>query len=337
VGAAVERLQALTRSAELGQDAVYWYRGTVGCSEAIERDRVERALASLGAKRVVVGHTPVSTTRVVSRFEGMVLRVDTGMQQRGGRASALVLEGGTAHALYVGQASAEPIMEQPRFVGPRASPYDDARLAEVLASAPIVARTKRDDGRVQLKLTGAGGEINALFDPARGKRGSRFVPTVAAYRLDEQLGFDLVPVAVEREIDGATGAVYLDPSSLPDETARIGARSGADAWCPLADQFASMSVFDALAGSVGRLPADLRYSPGSWQLSLADNRRLFSTAPVIGGYLRSQPLEVSPRLRERLQALDSAAATAALGDVLDGKRIQAVLARRDLLLALGGK
>jgi hypothetical protein len=244
-----------------------------------------------------------------------------------------VLEGGAAHALYVGEATVEPITEQPRFVGPRAPPYDDARLADVLANAPIAARTKRNDGTVQLKLTGAGGEIDALFDPARGRRGSRLLPAVAAYRLDERLGFDLVPVAVVREIDGASGAVYLDPSSLPDETARIGARSGADAWCPLADQFASMSVFDALAGSEGRLPADLRYSPGSWQLALADNRRLFATPPAIPAYLSAQPLEVSPRLRERLNALDSEALTAALGDVLDAKRLQAVLARRDLLLA----
>jgi len=326
-------LKALTRSSELGPDAVYWYRGTVSCGDAIERDRVARVLSSLGAKRVVVGHTPVAIARVVSRFDGTVLRVDTGMQQRGGRASALVLDGASVSALYAGEQGVAPIAEQPRLVGPRVPGYDDARLAAALASAPIAARAKRDDGTLQLKLAGDGVEIEALFEPATGKRGARFSPAVGAYRLDNLLGFDLVPVAVQREIDGTLGAVYLDPSRLPDETARIGEHAGSDAWCPLADQFASLYVFDALAGSEGRNPADLRYTPGSWQLALTGNRRLFATAAALPAYLSAQPLEVSPSVAARLRALDPKAAAAALGDVLDERRVQAVLARRDALLA----
>jgi hypothetical protein len=42
---------------------------------------------------------------------------------------------------------------------------------------------------------------------------------------------------------------------------------------------------------------------------------------------------VPPALPERLRALDSKTAAAALGDVLDERRIEALLARRDLLLA----
>jgi len=38
-------------------------------------------------------------------------------------------------------------------------------------------------------------------------------------------------------------------------------------------------------------------------------------------------------LAARLRALDAQAAAAALGDVLDARRVQAILARRDLLLA----
>jgi hypothetical protein len=224
-------------------------------------------------------------------------------------------------------------MEQPRFVGPRALPHTDARLAEVLASAPIASRTKRDDGTVQLKLTDGSRDIDALFEPAAGRRGARFMPAIAAYRLDTLLGFDLVPVAVKREIDGVVGAIYLDPGRLPDETARVAQREGGDAWCPLADEFASMSVFDALAGGSGRLPTELRYSPGSWQLALTGNRRLFATSTSMPGYLRAQPLDVSSALAARLRALDAQAAAAALGDVLDARRVQAILARRDLLLA----
>jgi hypothetical protein len=333
VRAAVDRLRELTSSDVLGVSAVYWYRGTVSCSEPIERDRLAAILAKLGAKRVVVGHTPTPTSRVLSRFDGMVLRVDTGMQQRGGPASALVLDNAVVSAVYAGEAKTAPISAQPRLVGPRAGAYDDAQLKEVLANAPISARTKRADGTTQLTLATDGGELGALFEPAAGRRAPRFVPDVAAFRLDEVLGFDLVPVAVLREVDGDVGAVYLDAAKLPDESARAAEHSGGDAWCPLADQFASSYVFDTLAGSEGRSAAELRYTPGSWQLALTGNRRLFGTSTGVPSYLRSQPLEVSPRLRERLQALDQQAVAAALGDVLDRRHIQAILARRDGLLA----
>lgn len=333
VAAAAERLQALARSSVFGPDAVYWYRGTVSCGDAIERDRVAGVLASLGAKRVVVGHTPVVTARVVSRFGGTVLRVDTGMQLRGGRASALVLDGSSAAALYADQSGAAPIEEQPRLVGPRAAGYDDARLADALANAPISARTKLDDGTLKLTLERDGAELDALFEPASGQRGSRFTPAVGAYRLDKLLGFDLVPVTVPRTIDGVAGAVYLDARGLPDESARIGERAGADAWCPLADQFASMYLFDALAGGEDREPRDLRYTTGSWQLALTGNQRLFGTASTIPAQLRSQPLAVPPALAVRLRALDAKAAADALGDAADSRRVRALLARRDLLLA----
>ena len=330
---AADRLGELTRSDLFGVSSVYWYRGTVSCSEPIERDRLAAILVSLGTKRVVVGHTPTPSSRVLSRFDGMVLRVDTGMQQRGGRASALVLEGTATSAVYAGEPAAAPIAAQPRLVGPRAGGYDDARLKDVLATAPITARAKAAEGTTKLTLAADGGAIEALFEPSPGKRAARFVPDVAAFRLDELLGFDLAPVAVLREVDGDVGAVYLDPAKLPDESARVAERGGADAWCPLADQVASSYVFDALAGSEGRAAADFRYTPASWQLALTGNRRLFATSTGVPTQLRSQPLTISPRLRERLQALNEEGLAAALGDVLDPRRIQAILARRDALLA----
>ncbi len=40
VRAAADRLRGLTASDVFGVSAVYWYRGTVSCSEPIERDRL---------------------------------------------------------------------------------------------------------------------------------------------------------------------------------------------------------------------------------------------------------------------------------------------------------
>jgi hypothetical protein len=331
---AADRLAELSRASELGVGAVYWYRGSVSCGAALERDRVTSVLAALGASRVVVGHTPVPTGRVLSRFDGKLLRVDTGMQQRGGRAAAVVLENGQAGALYAGQTGVVAIAAQSRAVGVLPRGYDDDRLAAALANAPVVGQSTRDDGTSVLRLMHEGIEIEALFAPATSeRRGERFVPEVAAYRLDRLLELDLVPVAVLREVEGRWGAVYLDQGALPDEAARVAQRAGGDAWCPLADQFGLMYVLDSLAASEGRQSAELRYVPGSWQVVLSGNRRLFGTAKDLPANLRTARLATSPTLRERLQRMDAAALSGALGDVLDPRRQESLLARRDKLLA----
>jgi hypothetical protein len=333
VRAAVDRLVELTAAGELGVGAVYWYRGSVSCSPALERDRVARVLGAIGASRVVVGHTPVATARVQSRFDGTLLRVDTGMQQRGGRPSAIVIENGQAHALYAGEGSAD-IGVQPSAVGVVPRGYDDRMLEDALAHAPIAGQFVRENGTRVLRLVHEGTEIEALFAPVTGqKRGDRFVPEVAAYRLDRLLGLELVPVAVLRDIDGQTGAVYLDQSSLPDEAARLAQRAGGDAWCPLTDQFGLMYVLDSVAGSEGRQGAELRYEPASWQLVLTGNRRMFGAAKDLPGNLRAAPIAASPTLLTGLRELDAAKVSAALDDVLDARRQQALLARRDRLLA----
>jgi hypothetical protein len=334
VRAAGDRLVELSKAGEFGVGAVYWYRGSVSCSPVIERDRVAQALRALGAARVVVGHTPVPTARVQSRFDGTLLRVDTGMQQRGGRPSAIVIRNGEARALYAGEGGAGEIAAQPSAVGVVPRGYDDGLLEDALAHAPIAAQSSREDGTRVLRLMHGGGEIEALFAPLGAqRRGERFVPEVAAYRLDRLLDLELVPVAVLRDVDGQLGAVYLDQAALPDEAARVAQRAGGDAWCPLADQFGLMYVLDSLAGSEGRQGAEVRYEPASWQLVLTGNRRMFGTAKDVPANLRAAPIDPSPTLIERLRGLDAAKLSAALGDVLDARRQQALLARRDRLLA----
>jgi hypothetical protein len=232
-----------------------------------------------------------------------------------------VLEEAGASAIYAGEPKAVPIASQPRLVGPRAGGYDDARLKEILDERPD--QRAREARRRHDAAHARGRRRRDRRCSARARaRAARFVPDVAAFRLDALLGFDLAPVAVLREVDGNVGAIYLDSAKLPDETARAGENAGGDAWCPLADQLASSYVFDALAGGEGRSADELRYTQASWQLALTGNRRLFGTSTAIPSHLRSQPLVISPRLRERLQSLNEEAVSAALGDVIDGRRVR---------------
>ncbi len=331
VSRAAERIAALGL-AEPVIGGVYWYRGTVSCSAAVERDRVERALGALGVKRVVVGHTPTPTARVLSRFDGEVLRVDTGMQQPRGRASAIVIRGDDVGVVYAGDPSVVRVEAQPRRVG--AVPGgDDALLEDALLHADVTSDTPRVDGARALRLAYRGDMIDAVFEPLPApRRGERTAPAVAAYRVDRLLDLDLVPVTVLREIGGEVGTVYVDPAALPDERQRVAQRGGAEAWCPLADQFGLMYVFDVLARNPGRAPEEMRYGPGGWQLTLTGNRALFGRETDTPTYLSAAPLRLSPFLRARLQSLTAEQLASALGDVLDAAQRKSLLARRDRLL-----
>lgn len=328
VRAAAERLQTASASAELGLDAVFWYRGTAACSPAIEQAGVEAVLAELGADRVVIGHTPTSDGRVQSRFDERVLRADTGMLTAvyGGRAAAVVVRGGEVRAVYTdGERAPEP---QRRAVGPRALGLGDDELERWLATAEIAAAAPAADGAELVTLERGGERLSAVFAPAR--RGSGALPEVAAYRLDRLLGLDLVPVAVRREVGGRSGALSLPVDGLPSERDRRRQNAG-EAWCPLVEQFNLMYVFDALVHQDARTPESLRYGEGL-ALALTGNRTAFGTRTDRPEYLSGVMIDVSPGLAARLSSLTADRLDEQLADVLEPRQRAAILARRDRLL-----
>ncbi|HEX5047627.1 MAG TPA: metallophosphoesterase [Gammaproteobacteria bacterium] len=331
---AAERVRDFGRSPLLGGDAVFWYRGTAACNPALERGRLQRELRTLGVDRVIIGHTPTSDARVQTRFDGAVVRADTGMLAAyfRGRASAVVIRGDEVRVLY-GDSGEELAPEpQPRTVGPRVRGLDDDALADFLATASVTARAPLEDGAERVRLERGGLSADAVFRPADAPRrgAAAALPEVAAYRLDRLLDLDLVPVTVRRELDGRAGSLQLPVDNLPDDRQRT-AEQRSDAFCPLTDQINLMYVFDSLARHEGRLPAGIRYEPSSWQLVLVDNRDSFGAGADLPKYLRDVRIDVPEWLASRLEQLDRAALAESMGDVLDERQRAAILARRDRL------
>jgi hypothetical protein len=329
---AAERLRELASSPQLDGSAVFWYRGTAVCAAAAERGRVERELRALGVDRVVIGHTPTADARVSSRFDGAVVRADTGMlaERYGGRASAVVIRGNDVRVLYAdanGETSPEP---QRRVVGPALRGIGDDELETLLVEAPLAVRRRGADGTEIVELEHAGELVTAVFRPAP-PRGTRSLPEVAAYRLDRLLELDLVPVAVRREVDGRWGSLQLPVDDLLTDQERT-SQSAADAACPLRDQFNLMYVFDALAYNEGRSRQSVRYRRDGLQLVLTDNRRMFGTQSERPPYLRAQAIEIPEYLEARLASLTAEVLTERLRDVLTERQLAALLVRRDLLL-----
>jgi len=77
-----------------------WYRDLVSKDEALMQDEFNRIMANLGAKYMVVAHTPLQSAvalEYMKRFEGRLFMIDTSISSfmgMGGRPSALIYENG---------------------------------------------------------------------------------------------------------------------------------------------------------------------------------------------------------------------------------------------------
>lgn len=332
MAAAAERLTQLNAALVFDLDSPLWYRGTVGCSPLVERERLQLALSAMSAERVVIGHTPTPSARVLSRMEGTVLRIDTGMLNAyyGGRGAALVLSGDDVQVLYEGESEPARPAPQPRRVGIRPNNLTAAQLEELLKNGIIIDRVDSESA-TQLTIEQDGIRVQAAFSRApRSARG--FYPDVAAYRLDSELSLNMVPVAVVREIDGKAGSVRFIPSNTVNETQRRAEGRGASAWCPLADQFQAMYIFDALVFNEGRTPDSILYGINNWQLILVDHGRAFGSGRGRPAHLANLELTLGDTWIDTLMALDNDELESTMNGVLDRKRIKALLKRRDQLV-----
>jgi hypothetical protein len=143
---------------------------------------------------------------------------------------------------------------------------------------------------------------------------------IAAYELDKVLGLDMVPVVVERRIEGDLGAAVLWLE---------GVRSW-EAVLPLPKpptwgaSLARMKMFDDLVGNSDRNKGNMLIDE-AWNLYLIDHSRAF----VRDRKLPAQLQNIDRALWQRMQALDEDGLTTAVGRWLDRMQIRALLERRN--------
>jgi hypothetical protein len=323
LASAVDEL-ALESEPLFGELGPFWYRGNALCHVLLEAPVVERALAALGARRVVVGHTPTASRRVESRLSGRVLMVDTGMLAEAyrGIASALVIEGEKVSVVEAGR----PDRGEPR---PTAGAYSgnfaarDA-LALAFASAPVRASTPVADirGAVDLDFDGVGGVVRGRLLPIGRAAAQR---ELAAYELDRLLGLGIVRAVALRSIGGRSGVVVEHPTHLRTERERLAAGRGRAQPCAEGSDVALLHAFVFLTGHRSLTADEVGYDRQTGDL------RVWGFGDAFGRDARGTAMSVpTGPLRERLAALD-AAGLAATG--LGAREIHALLERRDRLLA----
>jgi hypothetical protein len=80
-----------------------WFRGYAQWTDAEGASSMDRVTQALKVSRFVVGHTVQSKGEILSRFDGRVYLIDTGMLASyfpGGRASALIIQDGKVSTFY---------------------------------------------------------------------------------------------------------------------------------------------------------------------------------------------------------------------------------------------
>ena len=330
---AVAAVRKLSDASVLHSDGPLWYRGNVACSEIVEAHRLEASLKAIGARRVVVGHTPTPTRKVLQRFDGRIVEVDTGMLNfyYKGSGNALVMEGGELRVFSQSGADAYAPMAHPRAVGRQAGLLSSDALQRLLETGEIVS-TSEDPatGRTLVEVSDGTRTVTAMFNKRRGKG---FYPEVAAYRLDRLLGLDMVPVTALRDVDGTDGSLQFFPEGSKDEAERSSSGRGAGASCALPSQWEAMYVFDTLIYNEGRSLQYMRYLPSRWDLILIGHERAFKAAKGRPRHLAAAPVNVSDGWREALAELTDSVLTEQFSDVLDKRRLRSLGARRDELLA----
>jgi hypothetical protein len=87
----------------INENGPLWFRGYAQWTDADGEPQIQRLAKAFGAARFVVGHTPQLSGAIVTRFDGKVYLIDTGMLSsvfQGGRASALNIQDGKISFIY---------------------------------------------------------------------------------------------------------------------------------------------------------------------------------------------------------------------------------------------
>lgn len=155
--------------------------------------------------------------------------------------------------------------------------------------------------------------------------------TVAAYRLDRLIGMNLVPVSVERRWRTSPAVfTWSVDDVMMDEGGRL-EKKLVPAWpADWNEQMQMIWVFDQLIYNMNRNLGNLLITK-DWTIWAIDHTRAFSLHKTL-----NTPENITGcdrRVFERMKQLDNATLTRQMGSYLTSWEIDAILARRDLIVA----
>jgi len=212
-------------------DSPLWYRGQAIDKKSAQSE-VDRVLANLGAKAMVIGHnffsfpggSPIVEKKNVARFQDKVWMMDSGISgSYGGVPSALIYDRGEFNVW--GETEEVAARTAVKLPPPKALSTKD--MEAFLRTAAVVGRGPGPGGRTDAwRLTlEAGGEVRtALFKYIDRRRPDPLADSykyeLAAYALDKYLILGYVPPIVEYRVDQTPGALQAFVTNAVSEVDR---------------------------------------------------------------------------------------------------------------------
>jgi hypothetical protein len=139
------------------------------------------------------------------------------------------------------------------------------------------------------------------------------------------LGLNRVPPAVERTIEGKTGAAIYWIENTRKWDAKVPPRGPEPHW---SHEIVRMKMLDLLIANIDRNQGNLIYD-SDWHLYLIDHSRAFTAKKDLGGM--AELGSVDRALWGKMQALTADSLKATLGRWINGSEIEAMIVRRDLM------
>jgi hypothetical protein len=333
-GALTDTVQQFAKAADnplLSADGPNWYRGAALCGEVAEADILQPLLDQFGVKRLVVGHTPTRDLRAVTRFDGRVVKLDTGMNKAAykGRATAMFLQPSGLTVRYAGEPEATTLKPEGLFVAP--NEVDDATVLAAMRDGTVAVTGPRGPNELDVKVSHGGTTMPAVFQ-VRNDASAR--KEIAAYLLDRQLGLGVVPATALREVQGQAGVLQARPLKWVTQTEVQQKQIRGGGWCDMEPQFQSLYALDVLIGNEGRTPDGVLFDSTDWFVYASGNDKSFGNSKSFPPYLKAKPPAPGAELKRRAGTLTAENLEKALGEYVDAKGRKAILERRDALVAL---
>lgn len=180
-----------------------------------------------------------------------------------------------------------------------------------------------DEHRRGITRLGSGGTEMNFSDSYKYER--------VAYLLDRELGLNMVPAAVIRNIKGDEGALVEWIPNAGHE-AQMKERPTGPQMAALAQQKGIMRLFDALILNVDRRQENWMVDKETWKLYLIDHSRAFRDRKQLPEEFTKQLVRMDQDLYTNLEDLDEAGLTELCEGLITGAQIKSLLARRNLIL-----
>jgi hypothetical protein len=327
-------------------DSPLWFRGlAVTDGEAAPEGEVNRILADLGARVLVVGHTfsrsggsspIVPDLSNISRYHGKVYVIDTGISHfYGGVPSALLINNGDINIWEPGGitlATASPVVT-PSEEGPASNPEIEKflRAAKVVRIKKVSLPGRTEPWKVTLEEGGV--TRQAIFKYINRPR-PELLPDSwryerAAYILSRYLNLSYVPPVVEREIEGMPGSLQVFVEGTIPEVEQK--RQGIQPADPNAfDQAMSeLQVFESLVYDSCHNDEDTLIHKETWKIYRVDFAQAFE--PNKGTPRDCEIRRCSKRLYLKLRVWDDTRIASLLASYLNQDEIQALNDRAGLI------